>query len=319
VIQLEPKYPLVGGFRKDFKPGFCWMNGKIIDWMDANIHIDTPTSRGEVIFEGIRGYWVPEEEQLYVWFLNEHLRRLFNSAKIRRMRIPYSFDEMKSALLETIVSNEYKEDTYVQPWVFRTFKYPYYTMEVTTGCCVFATPRARKFGDKQFTGIKAGISSWLRLPDIVSPSRAKCYGNYIGNTLADIDIKASGFDAAIMLTLEGKVSEGTGDNIFIVREGKVITPSITQGILEGVTRAFILKAARDLGYDSCEREIDRSELYVADEIFLCGTGTEIVPIIRVDTVDVGERGPITEKLQRTLYDAIRGKISKYKCHLTPAY
>lgn len=317
----ESSEPFGGVPYKEFKPKFCWMSGKMIDWMDATIHLGTPFREGDTVFEGIRGYFVPEEEELYVWVLNEHLKRFFDSAKLRRMKIPYSFDEIKSALLEVIIKNEYKEDIYIQPWAFRTFKYPYYTREVMIGCWIWARPRGRLWGDKQFTGLKVGVSSWLRLPDIVAPVRAKIFANYVGNSLADMDVRALGFDVAIMLTLEGKVCEGTGENLFIVRDEKVITPTVTQGILEGITRSFILEAAHDLGYETCEREIDRSELYIADEIFLCGTGSEVVPVIEVDTYPIGDgkRGPITEKLQNIFYDTVKGKVPKYKGYLTPVY
>lgn len=318
----EPEPELFGGVPyKRTQPKASWLDGKIIDWMDATIHLDTPFREGDTIFEGIRGYYSEEDKQLYVWLLDQHLKRFFNSAKLRRMKIPNTFDEIKSAHLEVIRKNEYKEDIYIQPWSFRTFKPPYWTREMAQSTWIWALPRQRLWGDKQFIGLKAGISSWLRLPDVVAPQRAKTFANYVGNALADQDVRNLGFDIAILLTQEGKLCEGSGENIFIVRDDKVITPSITEGILEGITRAFLLEAVRDLGYDVVERVVDRSELEIADEAFFCGTGSEIVPLIEVDNYPIGEgkRGPITEKIQDMFFDAVRGKVSKYKKYLTPVY
>lgn len=303
------------------QPKKSWMNGEVIDWMDATIHLDSIFREGDTVFEGIRAYSESGKDQVNVWLLDQHLKRFYESMKIRRMELPYSYNEVKTAIIEMIKLNEFRRDVYIQPWAFRTFKHPYYTRERDMGCWIWVRPRGRFWGKRQIIGITAGISSWSRIPDSVSPPRAKVFGGYIGGWLADTEVRNLGFDNAILLTQEGKLCEGFGENTFIVRDGNVITPSITQGILEGCTRAFVLEAARDLGYQTSERVVDRSELTIAEEAFFCGTGGEIVPIIEVDKYAIGDgkRGPITEKIQNTYYDTVRGKVPEYRKYLTPVY
>jgi len=297
---------------------YAWMNGKIVNWKEAKVHISIPfVNMGIGVFEGIRAYWVAEEGQLYVFRLNDHIERLTQSAKILRMEMPFSKEEIAESVKQLLFHNEFREDVYCRVFVYLGGLW--HTQEEVKSC-MFAAPRPSRIRG-EVTGIKCCVSSWRRIHDSVMPPRAKTCGNYVQWQLALSDARAAGFDNAILLTINGKVSEAPGANIFIVRDGKLITPSRTSEILEGITRDTIFKIGDKIGIEVEEREVDRTELYISDEVFLCGTGAEITPVVSVDNIKIGDGqvGPISKQLSKFYLDIVTGKVSEFRSWLTAIY
>jgi branched-chain amino acid aminotransferase len=270
------------------------------------------------VFEGLRAYWNDEKQELFVFRLDEHLVRLLDSMKLLRFGEQPSVDTLRKQVLENIRANEYKEDTYIRlqayidDWGSMTAKGP-----VSTSIVSYPRPRLDAFQ----TGRNFAVSSWRRLDDNASPPRAKASGNYINSRLAGLEAKESGYDGAVILTAAGKVSEGPGGCIFLVRNGVLITPGVTSGILESITRDSILQMAEETGQAIESRDVDRTELYIANEIFYCGTGQEITPIISVDRVPAGDGKPgkITQAMQ-VLYDnQVRDITPEHRDWRTPVY
>lgn len=298
---------------------YVWLNGEVVESKKATVHISSPVvNTGAGVFEGIRAYWQPEKQQLYVFRLKDHIERLFASAKVHRMEISFSKNELKNAVVNLLSENAFKEDIYIRPLVYRGGMWH---AKESIDIAIFAAPRPSRLR-KPDKGYKCCISSWRRIPDKVMPARVKTCGNYIHGRFARSEARSSGFDEAIFLTMNGKVSEAPGANIFMVRHGILTTPTITSDILEGITRQTILKLAKeDLGVETAEREIDRTELYVAEEIFLCGTGHEIIPVTSVDNLPIGagKPGKMTEKLRSVFLDVVTGQMSKYYQYVRGIY
>ena len=295
------------------------LNGKRMALEDAKISIMAPgLSYAAAVFEGLRGYWNEEKEELYVFRLDDHLKRLFNSMKLLRFDSPPSLETLRQQVLEDILANEYREDVYIR---MQAFIDDWGGMNATgpIGTSIVTRPRPRVSAFR--TGLHFGISTWRRLDDNASPPRVKATANYLNSRLAGLDAKERGYEGAIILTARGTVSEGPGGCIFLVRDGLLITPSVTSGILESITRDTLLKFARNAGQAVEERDVDRTELYIADEIFYCGTGQELIPILSVDRLPAGDGKPgtITCRLQ-TLYDTqVRGEAQDYIEWQTPVY
>jgi len=301
---------------------YVWMNGKILQWKDATVHVSSPiVNSGLGVFEGIRAYWSEERSQLYVFRLKDHVQRLFDSSKAHRMKIEFSKKQIEDSIAQIVARNGLREDVYIRPLVFRggIWRMPKTPIDVV----VFVVPTPRPGRMKRMKrGIRCCVSSWRRIPDAAMPARVKTCGNYVNSRLASMEAEEAGYDSAIFLTIDGKLSEGSGANIFLVRKGTLITPGVTSDILEGITRETVLSVgARELGIDACERDVDRTELYVADEAFLCGTGQEITPIISVDGIPVGKGsvGPMTKKIQRWFFEVVEGKQPRHMNWLTPVY
>jgi branched-chain amino acid aminotransferase len=278
------------------------LNGKQMPLEDAKISIMAPgVAYAALVFEGMRAYWNDEQEQLYVFRLDDHLKRLMNSMKLLRFDEPPPLEEMREQVLADIRANDYHEDVYVR---VQAYIDDWGEMNATgpVGTSIVTRPRARVAAFE--TGKHFGISTWRRLDDNASPPRVKASANYLNSRLAGLDAKANGYDGAVILTQRGTVSEGPGGCLFLVRDGVLITPSVTSGILESLTRDTLLIMAKAMGQAIQEREVDRTELYIADEIFYCGTGQEVTPILSVDRLQAGDGkpGPITRHLQG-LYDA----------------
>ncbi|MCS7112828.1 MAG: branched-chain amino acid transaminase [Candidatus Bathyarchaeota archaeon] len=297
------------------KTNWIWVDGEFKPWDEARVHILTHALHyGTGVFEGIRAY--ASNGKMYVFRLKEHIERLFKSAKIYFMDIPYTVDEICRVIIELIMINDVREDCYIRPIVFRGYGYiglnPL-NNPIQVAIAVFPFGKYLSSG-----GVRCCVSSWRRIPGYSLPPQAKACGNYINSVLAKIEALKSGYDEAILLDNNGYVSEGSGENLFIVKDRELYTPPIYSDILEGVTRASVMEIASDLGYTVHERPIARVELYTCDEAFLTGTAAEITPILEIDgrRVGGGGEGPVTEHIRRIFEETVRGKFSKYTKWLT---
>ncbi len=314
--------PVRNGTRPDTADVVCWFEGGWVPLVDAKVGIMTHSFLyGTAVFEGIRAYWNADQGQLYLLKLREHYERITDSAKIMMMDPGHSVDELIGLTVELVRRNGYKEDTYVRPTLYKSSEAIGVRLHnVESKLNILAIP----FGDYIDTnaGIKCGTVSWRRTSDLAIPSRAKIVGSYVNPAFSKTEAVLNGFDEAIVLTHDGKVAEGSAENLFMVRRGQIITPGVDSDILEGITRAGIIQLARqELGIDVVSRSIDRTELYLADEVFLCGTGAQISPVTSIDhrQVGTGEVGPVASAISRAYFDAVRGKSAAYADWLTPVY
>lgn len=297
---------------------FVWMNGKMVDKKNATVHISSPVVQmAHGVFDGIRAYWDAQTSQLYVFRLKDHVNRLLNSTRIFRMQVPFSKEDVENAVVKLLISNDFREDVYIRTIVYSG---GLWHDQESIDLSIFAAPRPSRLKNAD-SGIKCCVSSWRRISDSVMPPRVKACCNYGQFRLAGMEAKSLGYDNTILLTSNGKVSETPVSNVFIVRDGSLITPTITSDILEGITRDTVIKiASEDLRVGVSEREVDRTELYIAEEVFICGTGgAEITPVISVDNIQVsdGKPGEITEKLRSLYFKVVTRKVSKYSNWLTP--
>ena len=295
------------------------LNGVRVPLAEAKISVMAPgLTYAATVFEGIRAYWSAEADQLWLFRLDEHIERFVNSMRLLRFDDPPSFEAVRRQVIDDVAANGYREDTYVR---LQAYIDDWGDMTATgpVGMAIVSRPRPRVPAFE--TGRDFGVSSWRRLADNASPPRVKATANYLNGRLAGLDAKAAGYDGAILLTERGTVSEGPGGCIFIVRDGMLITPSVTSGILESVTRDTLILLARANGLACIEREIDRTELYIADEGFYCGTGQEVVPMLSVDRLPVGDGrpGPITRRLQALYDDEVRGRSDGHADWRTAVY
>lgn len=300
----------------------CWFEGGWVPLAEAKVGIMTHSFLyGTAVFEGIRAYWNAEQGQLFLLKLREHYERIHDSAKVMMMDPGKSVDELIALTAELVRRNGYREDAYIRPTLYKSTQAIGVRLhKIDCSLNIFAIP----FGDYIATdrGIHCGTVSWRRNSDLAIPARAKIVGGYANAAFAKTEAMLNGYDEAIVLSPEGKVSEGSAENLFMVRRGQLITPGVTDSILEGITRASIIELARnELGLETVIRPIDRSELYIADEVFLCGTGAQVSAVTRIDhrAVGTGEVGPITAKLTQAYFDAVRGRLPAYQGWLTPVY
>jgi branched-chain amino acid aminotransferase len=276
---------------------------------------------GTGCFEGIRGNWNEEREQIYLFRMRDHFERLKRSARILRIDISESTDELCDLTTELVRRNGFQEDVYVRPLAYKSESVIGPRLhQVEDDLNIFVIP----FGEylDADAGIRCCTSSWRRVPDVSIPGRAKVTGIYVNNALAKTEASDNGYDEAIMLTQEGNVSEGSGENIFVVSGGQLVTPAPAEGILVGITRNTVIEfARREFGIDAVERQIPRSELYGADEVFLTGTAAHLTPVIEIDgrVIGSGGTGPITHKLMKLYYEIIRGKSATYSSWCTPVF
>ena len=302
---------------------FLWLNGAIVPWADGTIHVASEVVKnGANVFEGIRGYWNDEQRELYLFRVNDHLQRLRQSAKILRLQWLYSFAELEQAILDLIRRNKYNETIHVRPVIYfgEGDRYSWRPEQIETGAFIVAIPGPHKPSVQ--TGVRSCISTWRRNSDVASPSRVKAGPNYHNSRLATMEADLNGFGIPIMLNDRGRISESPGSCYMMVRDGVLITPPVTADILESVTRLTVMQLAREeLGLEVVEREVDRTEAYIAEESFFCGSGHEIVPIISVDHYEVGDGqvGPITRQVQKLYFDVVSGRVPRYKHWLTPVY
>ena len=301
---------------------YAFFNGKLMPLAEAKIGIMTHAfNYGTACFEGIRGNWNSDQEQIYLFRTQDHYQRLLNNCRLLKISIPYSIDELCQLTVELVEKNGYQEDIYARPLAYKSSQVVGVRLhDLEDDFLIFITP----FGPYLdiTNGIKCGVSSWRRIDDNMIPPRAKISGLYVNSALAKTEAVDNGFDEAIMLTHDGHVSEGSGENIFLIMDGKLITPSPSDNILIGITRDTVIKLAKwELGIETIERRIDRSELYIADECFLTGTAAHVTPVLEIDhrKVGNGEVGSITKRLQDLYFNIVQGRNKKYIDWCTPAY
>ena len=287
-----------------------WMNGELVDWADAKVHVGVHGLHyGSGVFEGIRCYDTPKGPA--VFRLGEHMQRLHNSARLLHMQIPYSVDELKDATNELLGANGLDE-CYIRPIAF----YGYGQLGVAARgnpieTVLMSWPWGSYLGDDGLAnGIRAKISSWQRIPPNVVPHVSKATGVYLNSMLAVTEANNAGYDEAILLTPEGTVADGSGENIFVVRDGVIYTPDLATGILPGITRDTITQIAQDLGHTVLEKALIRSDLYLADEVFMTGTAAEVTPLRSIDDHEIGV-GEITLAIQKAYLDTVRGKSERW--------
>ena len=301
---------------------YAYFNGQFVPVDQAKISIQNNTFQyGTGVFEGIRAYWNNQMRQLYVFRLREHFVRMLRNCRVLTLTIGKDEKELSEITIELLRKNRPETDTYVRPIAYvdsdglgpKFVGYP-------TGFAMYTIP----LGDyiDVSSGIKVGFSSWRRINDNMIPARCKVTGGYVNSALAKTEALEHGYDEAIFLTVDGFISEGSAENIFLIRDGRLITPPLSDDILEGITRDTVMELAREeLGIETTERAIGRTELYVADEAFLCGTGAQVSPIAQVDKRPLGggRIGPITAKIQALYFDVVKGKQKKYSHWLTAVY
>jgi len=304
------------------KVKYVFLNDAFVAYEDAKIHVLTPAVKyGATVYEGIRGYWVAEKGDIYLFRLDDHLKRLFQSMEMTWMKPPFSFEEFRRQTIDLIKKNEFHEDIHIRMMVFVLSDDGGMTSLGPVGAAIAALPMGRG-SSKAETGLRCGVSSWRRISDSSTPPRIKCAANYQNSRLAGIEAVNHGYDNVLILNESGKLSEGAGSNVFVVRKGIPLTPAVTNNILEGITRDTIIRLFQEKhGLKTEERDIDRTELYVADEMFYCGSAMEVAPIISVDShlIADGKIGPLTQAIKKTYVDAVRGLDPAYHKWGTPVY
>ena len=297
-----------------------WQNGDLVPLEKATVNVLTPAVLfGKNVFEGLAAYWNAEDQELYCFRFVDHFRRIFDSLKIMRMSVTYTIEDFLNFCKETIIANKFKEDIHLLQVIYvddigGLFK------QKKLGMYIAAQPHLTLFDIAN--GIHCCTSTWTRISDTCSPPRVKAGPNYQNSRLASLEAEAKGFDWAVILTGQGKVSEAPGACLFMVRKGLVITPPVTSGILESITRSTLIDLfSKELGMPVYERDIDRTELYIAEEVFLCGSGAELTPVVSLDRIDIGEGkiGPVTKKIQKLYFDIVRGIHKGYPEWRTPVY
>jgi branched-chain amino acid aminotransferase len=300
----------------------AFFEGQYVPLEDANINVMTHAfNYGTAVFEGIRGNWNEEEQQLYLFRVREHVERIRQSAKIMRMELRYSDDEVEEMVLEVAKRSGYSEDVYIRPMVYKSTEEVGVRMHnLDDEFLLFVTPFGAYLDPD--AGARCMTSSWRRIDDTMIPARAKVNGLYVNNAMAKTEAMNNGFDEAIMLNSDGHVAEGSGENIVIIRHGALITPPPQDNILEGITLETALELAqRELNLTVQRRTIDRSELYIADEVFMTGTAAHVTPITEIDRVPIGDGSPgaISKQIQERYFQMITGRLPEYTDYLTPVY
>ncbi len=301
---------------------WVFYDGEFARYHDVRLGLMTHALHyGTGVFEGIRAYWNPKREQLYVLEAAAHFERMRRSANVMRMNLPHSTEELVNFTLELLRRNEFKADVYIRPLLYTASEEIGVRLHnLSYGFFIYATP----FGNYVETegGIRCMVSTWRRVPDQSLPARAKVTGSYAQSALAKSEAVEAGFDEAIVLTADGHVSEGSAENLFMVRDGVFVTPPVSDDILEGVTRMLLMRLIKDeLGMQVVERTIDRTELYTCDELLLCGTGAQVAPVTEVDRrkVGSGKVGELSQELQSIYFSAVRGDSPKHKDWTIPVY
>jgi branched-chain amino acid aminotransferase len=303
-------------------PPFAYFNKQFMPLSEAKIGILTHALHyGTGCFDGIRGQWDAEQEQIFLFRVGDHYRRMHKGCNIIKVGLPYTADELTKITVELVQKSGYREDVYIRPLAYKSSEQigvRLHNLEDDFSIIVATLP-AYLDADK---GVRCCTSSWRRVDDTMIPTRGKITGIYINSALAKTEANIRGFDEAILLSYDGHVCEGSGENIFIVTEGKLITPPSSDNILLGITRNTAMQlASNELGIETIERSIDRSELYTADEAFFTGTAAHVTPITEVDErlIGDGEIGKITKQLQQLYFQVIQGKNPKYSEWCTPVY
>jgi branched-chain amino acid aminotransferase len=290
-----------------------WHNGELVAWEDAKVHVLTHGLHyGTGVFEGIRAYETSDGTAIFRHL--DHLQRLVKSAELYYMPIPYTVEELRSATHELIVANELRE-CYIRPVAFRGYgEMGLFPLDCPVDVAIAVWPWGAYLGEEgKRAGVRAKVASWRRIPHDSLIPHSKACGQYLNSVLAKIEASKAGYQEAILLDSRGFVCEGSGENVYAIRDGAIVTPPHTAGILDGISRKSIFQIAADLGYDVVERDLARAELYLADEVFLSGTAAELVPVREIDdhAIGAGEPGPVTREIQRVFDDALHGRDPRY--------
>ena len=298
---------------------YVWFDGRLVTIDQAQVPITTHAIHyGTSVFEGVRAYW--SLNNLYIFRIDEHLRRFRDSGAYYSMSLNFSNEELKEAMIQLCRKNEVREHCYIRPFYF-IGQYGI-NLHVTADAPTHAAMCVFSFSDLfDKNGISACITSWRKFSSASTPTQAKMGGNYLNSIIATIEAKNRGFDEAILLDLEGHVSESPGENIFIIKDGRLLTPPVGHSALKGITRDTILEMAKDAGYDTSVQTIDKQDLYAADEVFLCGTAAEITPVTGIDgeKIGTGRPGPVTQKIMDAYDDVANGRNMRYSRWLTEVY
>jgi branched-chain amino acid aminotransferase len=303
-------------------PNYAFFKGRIVPYSEAKVGVMTHAlNYGTGCFGGIRAYWNEEEKQLLVFRPHDHFRRFLQSAKLLCMDLGYTEDELVNITLDLLRTEGYREDSYIRPLAYKADEIIGVKLQdLRDEFTIFSVPFGRYVENDE--GAHVTISSWRRVDDNSIPARGKITGAYVNSAFIKTDALASGFDEAIVLNRDGHVSEGSAENIFMLRDGVAVTPPVKDNILEGITRRTMMTLLRDdLGVDVVERSIDRTELYVADELWFSGTGVQIAAITRIDhrPIGSGKMGPLVSELRDLFFDVMRGRVPKYRHWNTPVY
>jgi branched-chain amino acid aminotransferase len=298
---------------------YLYLNGKLVPYDDAKIHVQSGAVKyGGSVFEGLRAYWNAAHGELYVFRLKEHVDRLFASMRLMRMEHRFTREELVDSILQVLRKNEVRQDVHIRQTAFIEADA---ALEATGPVGLAVDARPHRVTDKP--GITACVSSWTRISDASMPPRIKCSANYQNSRLAMLEAKTNGYEGTLLLNSRGKVAEAPGACCFMVRGGVPVTTPVTADILESVTRATLLELFRtELGHAPVERDVDRTELYVAEELFLCGSGWEITPIVSLDRLALGDGktpGPVTRAIQTCYFAVVRGEKPDYQGWLTPVH
>jgi branched-chain amino acid aminotransferase len=303
-------------------PRFAFFRGRIVPYSDARVGVLTHAlNYGTGCFGGIRAYWNADEQELFVFRPHDHFRRFLESARLLDMRLPFSTEELADALVSLLRAELFREDCYARPLAFYGDEAIGVRLHnLTPELSIVALPYGKYMENEE--GVHATISSWRRVDDNMIPARGKITGSYVNSAFAKTDAQRAGFDEAIMLNQDGHVAEGSAENFFLVKNGAVVTPPVTDNVLEGITRRTLVELLRDgVGVPVVERSIDRTEIALADEAFFCGTGVQIAAVTRVDhrPIGTGRMGPVVGALRSLYFDVVRGKNAQYRRWCHPVY
>jgi branched-chain amino acid aminotransferase len=303
-------------------PKYAYFNGSIIPYEDAKIGVLNHTfNYGTGAFAGVRGYWNQQDEELYLFLTKDHFKRLLNSAKLLRMEFDFSPEDLTKVTVELLQREGLRQDVYIRPIIyFRDETIGVRLHDLECGFTMAAIPFGKYVANDDDAHVT--ISSWRRVDDNMVPARGKITGAYINTALIKTDAKLAGFDEALVLNVDGHLSEGSAMNFFMMRDGVLITPPVTDNILEGITRRTTIELAREeLGLDVVERSVDRTEIYLSDELFMTGTAAEVTAVTKVDHRPIGDgkMGPVATQMRKLYDDSVRGKMEKYRHWNTPVF
>ncbi|MEX1248735.1 MAG: branched-chain amino acid transaminase [Anaerolineales bacterium] len=303
-------------------PKYAYFRGKIVPYSEAKVGVMTHAlNYGTAVFGGVRGYWNDAEEELFIFRPQDHFKRVLNSGRMLMMEINHSKEELVQLVVELLQKEGYRQDVYIRPLAYFADEIIGVKLhDLQTELTIFSVPFDKYVSND--TGAHVTFSSWRRVDDNMIPARAKVAGAYVNTAFIKTDAVRAGFDEALVLGQDGHITEGSAENLFMVRDGTLITPPITDNILEGITRATVLELAeKELGIPVVQRSIDRTEVYICDELFLTGTAAQVTAITKVDHRPVadGKMGPITAQLRRLYDDAVRGRLRKYRHWNLPVY
>ncbi len=304
------------------KPKYAFFNDEIVPLEDAKVGVMTHAlNYGTGVFGGLRGYWNDEEEQLFVMRPVDHFRRFVQSAKMMRIAVKYTPEQISDILTELLRMENFKENCYIRPLAYKSEEMIGVRLHnVSDSMTIFCLPFGRYVDNEE--GAHVCFSAWRRIDDNTIPARGKVTGAYANSSLIKTDAVLAGYDEAIVLNDDGHVSEMSSANFMMVRDGVVYTPPIYDNVLEGITRRSLIQMIRDeLGVEVVERPIDRTEVYIADEAFMCGTGVQIAAITQVEHRPIGDgvMGPITQRIRDLYFDVVTGRVEKYRHWLSPIY